>query len=161
MNHLMAESSLTHYRAGSTWRANPPPKKTADVELLEQHMLPSNTVVCRDVANAKPHSACIWTAWLRSKRGRVLDCWRGFASHCIPCLFTCYATQRSNALELGFVNETVWTVQKWQQPHFYIVFSPHHLGAAWHHPLPGWPAKDFQKANELKCHETENITLDF
>ena len=49
------------------------------VQVLEQHMLPSKQRLfqrrpCLFIQdNAKPHSACVITAWLRSKRVRVLD----------------------------------------------------------------------------------------
>ena len=49
------------------------------IQVLEQHMLPSKQRLFHgrpclfQQDNAKPHSACLTTAWLRSKRVRVLD----------------------------------------------------------------------------------------
>uniref|UniRef100_A0AAR2KV54 Tc1-like transposase DDE domain-containing protein n=1 Tax=Pygocentrus nattereri TaxID=42514 RepID=A0AAR2KV54_PYGNA len=49
------------------------------IQVLEQHMLPSKQRLFQgrpclfQQDNAKPHSACVTTAWLRSKRVRVLD----------------------------------------------------------------------------------------
>ncbi len=42
------------------------------IKVLEQHMLPSRQHVFQQ-DNAKPHTAAITTAWLRSKRVRVLN----------------------------------------------------------------------------------------
>uniref|UniRef100_A0AAR2M5U8 Tc1-like transposase DDE domain-containing protein n=1 Tax=Pygocentrus nattereri TaxID=42514 RepID=A0AAR2M5U8_PYGNA len=49
------------------------------IQVLEQHMLPSNQCLFQgrpclfQQDNAKPHSARVTTAWLRSKRVRVLN----------------------------------------------------------------------------------------
>ncbi|KAL6458326.1 hypothetical protein MHYP_G00335560 [Metynnis hypsauchen] len=49
------------------------------IQVLKQHMLPSKQRLFQghpclfQQDNAKPHSACVTTAWLRSKRVRVLD----------------------------------------------------------------------------------------
>ena len=49
------------------------------IQVLEQHMLPSKQRIFHGCPclfqqdNAKPHSARVTTAWLRSKRVRVLD----------------------------------------------------------------------------------------
>ncbi len=42
------------------------------IKILEQHMLPSRRRVFQQ-DNAKPHTAAITTAWLRSRRVRVLN----------------------------------------------------------------------------------------
>ncbi len=42
------------------------------IKVLEQHMLPSRWCVIQQ-NNAKPHTAAITTAWLRSRRVRVLN----------------------------------------------------------------------------------------
>ncbi len=42
------------------------------IKVLEQHMLPSRRCVFQQ-DNAKPHTAAITTAWLRSRRVRVLN----------------------------------------------------------------------------------------
>ncbi len=42
------------------------------IKLLEQHMIPSRGRVFQQ-DNAKPHTAAITTAWLRSRRVRVLN----------------------------------------------------------------------------------------
>ncbi len=42
------------------------------IKVLEQHMLPSRRRVFQQ-DNAKPHTAAITTAWLRSRRVRVLN----------------------------------------------------------------------------------------
>ncbi len=42
------------------------------IKVLEQHMLPSRRRVFQQ-DNAKPHTSAITTAWLRSRRVRVLD----------------------------------------------------------------------------------------
>ncbi len=42
------------------------------IKVLEQHMLPSRQCVFHQ-DNAKPHTAAITTAWLRSRRDRLLN----------------------------------------------------------------------------------------
>ncbi len=42
------------------------------IKILEQHMLPSRQCVFQQ-DNAKPYTAAITTAWLRSRRVRVLN----------------------------------------------------------------------------------------
>ncbi len=52
------------------------------IKILEQHMLPSRWHVFQQ-GNAKPHNAAITTAWLRSRRVRVLN-WPAFSPDLSP-----------------------------------------------------------------------------
>ncbi len=69
---LMVWGCISAYGVGSLHVLEGTMNAERYIKVLEQHMLPSRRRVFQQ-DNAKPHTADITTAWLRSRRVRVLN----------------------------------------------------------------------------------------
>ncbi len=69
---LMVWGCISAYNMGSLHVLEGTMNAERYIKVLEQHMLPSRRRVFQE-DNAKPHPASITTAWLRSRRVRVLN----------------------------------------------------------------------------------------
>ncbi len=69
---LMVWGCISAYGMGSLHVLKGTMNAERYIKVLEQHMLPSRRCVFQQ-DNAKPHTAAITTAWLRSRRVRVLN----------------------------------------------------------------------------------------
>ncbi len=69
---LMVWGCISAYGMGSLHVLEGTMNAERYIKVLEQHMLPSRLRVFQQ-DNAKPHTAAITTAWLRSRRVRVLN----------------------------------------------------------------------------------------
>ncbi len=69
---LMVWGCISAYSMGSLHVLEGTMNAERYIKVLEQHMLPSRRRVFQQ-DNAKPHTAAITTAWLRSRRDRVLN----------------------------------------------------------------------------------------
>ncbi len=70
---LMVWGCISAYGMGSLHVLEGTMNAERYIKVLEQHMLPSRQRLFQQ-DNAKPHTAAITTAWLRSRRVRVLNC---------------------------------------------------------------------------------------
>ncbi len=90
---LMVWGCISAYGMGSLHVLEGTMNAERYIKVLEQHMLPSRRRVFQ-LDNAKPHTAAITTAWLRSRRVRVLN-WPACSPDLSPI-------------------ENVWRIIKWK-----------------------------------------------
>ncbi len=98
---LMVWGCVSAYGVGSLHVLEGTMNAEMYIKVLEQHMLPSRRRVFQQ-DNAKPHTAAITTAWLRSRRVRVLN-WPAFSPDLSPIQNICGITSKmtTNSLAAG------------------------------------------------------------